>query len=157
MSKSSLYRELPASRRVALVLHAISNHKGARALYATRLVARGGGFRAATLMTWPADRLAKEIVRLNAESAQDELELLQLLYVDVEPAMQITFLTAAGVAHENGVIPEGLEPPYANAESVARGASAVRAAHGEDGLHYLRVLVRYNLGAWPGLDAAIAS
>lgn len=155
MSKSSLYRALAAPRRVALVQHAITNHKGARALYAQRLVAKGGGFRAATLMTWPPDRLAKEIVRLNAESAQDELELLQLLYVDLEPAIQITFLEAAGVAHEKGVIPEALEPPYASGEAVARGADAVRAAHGDDGLHYLKVLVRYNLGAWPGLDSAI--
>ncbi len=155
MSKTSLYRALPATRRTALVLHAITNHKGARALYASRLVSRGGGFRAATLMTWPADRLAKEIVRLNAESAQDELELLQLLYVDMEPAIQITFLDAAGVAHENGVIPEGLEPPYASEDKVAAGAAAVLSAHGDEGLHYLRVLVRYNLVAWPGLDRAI--
>jgi hypothetical protein len=155
MSKSSLYRELPSARRLQLVLHAITSHKGARALYAQRLVAKGGGFRAATLMTWPADRLAKEIVRLGAETPQDELELLQLLYVDIEPSIQITFLNAAGVAHENGVLPEGLEPPYANAESVARGAEAVLAAHGDEGRHYLRTLVRYNLVAWPGLDSAI--
>lgn len=157
MSKTSLYRALPAARRVALVLHAITNHKGARALYASRLVAKGGGFRAATLMTWPADRLAKEIVRLNAESAQDELELLQLLYVDMEPAIQITFLEAAGVAHENGVIPEGLEPPYASAAAVGNGAAAVIAKHGDDGLHYLKVLVRYNLVAWPGLDTHLSA
>jgi hypothetical protein len=157
MSKASLYRALPAPRRVELVLHAITNHKGARALYASRLVAKGGGFRAATLMTWPADRLAKEIVRLNAESAQDELELLQLLYVDLDPSIQITFLEAAGVAHEKGVIPEGLEPPYAAADAVAKGAMAVIASHGDAGLHYLRVLVKYNLVAWPGLEAHITA
>ena len=153
MSKASLYRALPATRRAALVLHAITNHKGARAMYAQRLVARGGGFRAATLMTWPADRLAKEVVRLNAETPQDELELLQLLYVDLEPGVQITFLDAAGVAHENGVMPEGLEPPYAAPEAVARGVAAVKERHGEDGTHYLQVLARYAPSAWPGLDA----
>ena len=42
MSKSSLYRALPADRRVSLVLHALTNHKGPRALYATRLVSKGG-------------------------------------------------------------------------------------------------------------------
>ena len=155
MSKASLYRSLPSTRRVALVLHAISNHKGARAMYAQRLVARGGGFRAATLMTWPPDRLAKEVVRLNAETPQDELELLQLLYVDLEPAIQITFLDAAGVAHENGVMPEGLEPPYAAPDAVAKGAAAVLERHGEDGAHYLQVLVRYALAAWPGLDTKV--
>lgn len=151
MSKSSLYRALPADRRVSLVLHAITNHKGARALYATRLVAKGGGFRAVKLMTWPADKLAREIVRLNAETPQDELELLQLLYVDVEPAIQITFLDAAGVAHDKGVIPEDLELPYASPEAVQKGAAAVRAAHGESGEHYLKVIGRYNSAAWPGL------
>src|SRR6188768_475488 len=133
MSKASLYRALPLARRVALVQHAITNHKGARAMYAQRLVAKGGGFRAATLMTWPADRVAKEVVRLNAELPQDELELLQLLYVDLEPTIQITFLDAASVAHENGVMPEGLEPPYAAPDAVARGAAAVIARHGDDG------------------------
>ena len=155
MSKASLYRALPSARRVALIQHAITNHKGARAMYAERLVAKGGGFRAATLMSWPADRVAKEVVRLNAESAQDELELLQLLYVDLEPAIQITFLDAAGVAHENGVMPEGLEPPYAAPDAVARGADAVLAQHAEGGAHYLQVLVRYALGAWPGLDSKV--
>ena len=136
--------------------HAIVNHKGARALYAQRLVAKGGGFRAATLMSWAPDRLAKEIVRLNAETAQDELELLQLLYVDVDPSIQITFLEAAGVGHENGVINEGLEAPFASTDAVAQGAAAVLAAHGDDGRHYLQVLVRYNLAAWPGLESAVA-
>lgn len=155
MSPSSLYRALPATRRVALVQHAIANFKGTRALYAQRLVAKGGGFRAATVMAWSAERLAREVVRLNAENAQDELELLQLLYVDLEPAIQIAFLDAAGVTHENGVIPEGTEPPYANAEAVARAAALVKEQHGDNGLHYLGVLVRYNLAAWPGLDALI--
>jgi hypothetical protein len=155
MAKTSLYRALPAARRVALVTHAIVTYKGAKALYASRLVAKGGGFRAATLVSWPPERLAKEIVRLNAESATDELELLQVLYVDMEPGIQITFLNAAGVTHENGVLPEGLEPPYAPAEAVAAGAAAVKAAHGEDGEHYLRTLVRYNLAAWPGLDTLV--
>jgi len=156
MSKSSLYRALPSTRRVALVQHAIANFKGTRALYAQRLVAKGGGFRAATLVAWPAERLAKEVVRLNAEAAQDELDLLQLLYVDLEPAIQITFLDAAGVSHENGVIAEGLEAPYATAEVVAQAAATVIAKHGDDAKHYLHVLVRYNGTAWPGLDEQLA-
>lgn len=155
MSKTSLYRALPASRRVTLVHHAIANHRGTKALYAQRLVAKGGGFRAATLITWSADRLAKEVVRLNAETAQDELDLLQLLYVDLEPSIQITFLDAAGVTHENGVIAEGVEAPYASADAVAKAAAAVTAAHGDDGQHYLKVLVKYNLAAWPGLDTVV--
>ena len=155
MSKSSLYRALPAARRVALVQHAVSAFKGTRAIYAQRLVDKGGGFRVATLMTWPPDRLAKEVVRQNAETPQDELELLQLLYVDLEPAIQISFLDAAGVAHENGVIAEGAEAPYASAEAVVRAADRVLAQHGDDGRHYLSVLVRYNLAGWPGLDTRV--
>ncbi len=157
MASLSPFRMLPAERRIALVTHALSNHKGARATYVQRLVARGGGFRAATLMPWPADRLAREVVRLNAASATDELELLQLLYVDLEPAIQITFLEAAGVAHEKGVIDEKLEPPYAASDAVTRAATLVHETHGADGVHYLRTLERYNLLAWPGLDAALAT
>lgn len=155
MPPQSPYRSLPAERRVALLVSAMSASREVRALYAGRLVARGGGFRAATLLAWPVERLAKEVVRLNAQSASDELDLLQYLYVDLEPAIQITFLDAAGVKHDNGKIEESLEPPFADAEAVARGADAVKAAHGEDGLRYLRTLVRYNLAAWPGLDAHV--
>ena len=157
MSKTSLYRALPVARRVALVQHAVTNFKGTRAMYAQRLVAKGGGFRAATLVTWPAERLAKEVVRLNAETAQDELELLQLLYVDLEPDTQIAFLDAAGVAHENGVIPESAEPPYADADTVARAASLLQEKYGDQATHYLSVLVRYNLAAWPGLEKHVTA
>jgi hypothetical protein len=155
MPALSPYRSLPAARRVSLVQHAITAHKEARAKFAQRIVSRGGGFRAAAVMAWSAERLAKEVVRFNAESAVDELELLQLLYVDLEPAIQITFLDAAGVSHEGGVIPEALEPPYASVDAVAAGVTATRAAHGEDGERYLRALVRYNAGAWPGIDTLV--
>ena len=150
-SSRTPYRALPATRRIQLVAHAISSHQGARATYIQRILARGGGFRAVTLQSWPAERLAREVVRLNAESAQDELELLQLLYVDLEPGVQITFLDAAGVKHENGKIAEELEVPYADAEGVKRGAAAVKEKHGEEGMHYLRTIARYGQDAWPGI------
>lgn len=157
MSPTSPYRSLPPARRVALLTHALTTSREARALYVQRLVVRGGGFRAVTLQSWPADRLAREVVRLNAETAHDELDLLQLLYVTLEPAVQITFLDAAGVAHERGVIPELLEPPYADAEAVRRAADAVVQAHGTDGVRYLRTLARYSPDAWPGVAALAAA
>ncbi len=153
----SPYRTLPPARRAALVTHAIANRREARAVYVQRLVSRGGGFRAVTLQGWPAERLAREVVRLNAETAHDELDLLHLLYVELEPAIQITFLDAAGVPHDNGVMAESLEAPYADADAVQRGAAAVRAAHGVDGVRYLRTLARYSPDAWPGVadEAAV--
>jgi hypothetical protein len=158
MPKSlSPFKSLPADRRLWLVQQALARHKGARTIYAQRLAAKGGGFRAVTLMTWSAEKLAKECLRLNALTPQDELELLQLLYVDIEPQYQITFLDACGVAHENGVMPEELELPYATAEKVQPAAEAVLAAHGDAGRHYLRTLVVYNLMAWPGLDAVVSA
>jgi hypothetical protein len=157
MASLSPFRSLSSERRLALITHALTQHKGARAKYIQRLVARGGGFRAASLQSWPSERLAKEVLRLNAQDTFDELELLQLLYVDLEPAIQITFLEACGVAHENGVIDETLEAPYTTAEAVARGAAAVIAAHGEDAFPYLRALERYNLAGWPGLDTVLAN
>ena len=156
MAIHSPYRSLPPARRVALVAHAVGSNRQARALYMQRLVARGGGFRAATLQSWTADRLAREVVRLNAETAQDELDLLQLLYVDLEPAIQITFLDAAGVPHENGSMPEELQPPYADAAAVRAAAAAVRERHGEDGERYLRTLARYSGDGWPGIEDVVA-
>lgn len=155
MPSVSPYRSLPAARRVALVAHAITTQKGARGRFAQRLVSRGGGFRATAVVGWPVDRLAREVVRMNAEQATDELELLQLLYVELEPAMQITFLEAAGVRHENGVIEESLAPPFAEAAAVARAVTAVREAHGDDGERYLRALVKYSADAWLGIDALV--
>lgn len=156
MRTPSPYRSLPPARRVELVTHAVSASRDSRQFWIQRLVQRGRGYRAVTLHSWPSDRLATEIVRLNAETAPDELDLLQLLYVELEPAIQITFLDAAGVRHENGSMPEELEPPYADADAVRRAASAVREQHGEDGMRYLRTLVRYSPEAWPGIEGVVA-
>ncbi|CAA9343412.1 MAG: hypothetical protein AVDCRST_MAG40-2509 [uncultured Gemmatimonadaceae bacterium] len=155
MPTPSPYRSLPPDRRVALVLHAVTTSRESRALYIQRLMARGGGFRAVTLQSWPADRLAREVVRMKAETAQDELDLLQLLYVELEPAIQASFLDAAGVPHENGRIADDAEPPYADADAVRRAAAAAEAQHGDDGRRYLRTLARYNREAWPGIETLV--
>ena len=155
MSKLTPYRMLTPERRVTLVIHAMKSGREGREQFIQRLVSRGGGFRAVTLRTWPVDRVAKEIVRMKAESATDELDLLQLLYLEVDPSIQITFLDAAGVEHENGKMPESLETPYTDADAVKRGAVAVKERHGEDGVHYLRTIERYSLEGWPGIDAIV--
>lgn len=151
MANLSPYRSLPPERRIALLTHAMKASREARALYVQRLVARGGGFRAVTLQSWPVDRLARELVRMNAETPQDELDLLHLLYVELEPAVQTTFLDAAGVRHENGRMADDLEPPYASADAVRRASAEVRERHGEDGMRYLRTLARYSPDGWPGI------
>lgn len=156
MPPLSPYRSLPPARRVALITHVITSSREARALYVQRLTARGGGFRAVTLQTWPVDRLAREVVRMNAEKPQDELDLLQLLYVEMDPSIQITFLNAAGVPHEQGKMADELAAPYADADSVRRAATAVREQHGDDGMRYLRTLARYNAEGWPGIDTVVA-
>ena len=78
---ASPYRSLPAERRLALVTRAIKGTREIRALFVQRVLKKGGGFRVATLQSWPPDKLAREIVRMNAETAEDELTLLNLLYV----------------------------------------------------------------------------
>lgn len=153
MAPVSLYRSLTAERRLALVTHLLTTRKEVRARFVARLVARGGGFRAVTVNGWPLAQLAREFVRLNAQSLEDEIELLQALYLEVEPGIQACFLDAAGVKHEGGAIDEGLEPPFADAAAVAKAAAAVREQFGEDGAHYLRTIARYNGAAWPGIDA----
>jgi hypothetical protein len=156
MATPTPYRSLPADRRLALVTRAMSVHKALRAQFVQRIVSRGGGFRAVTLMGWPVERLAKEVVRMNAESGQDELDLLHLLYVEFEPAIQVTFLDAAGVRHANGVIEEELQPPYCDEAGVRRGVEAVLAAHGDAGRHYLHTITTYNAASWPGIEGVMA-
>lgn len=155
-SPKSPWRSLNGDRRVAILVRLFAEQKEARALYIQRLISRGGGFRASTLVGWPAEKLAREVVRLNAPNADDEVELMQALYVDLEPAIQEQFLEAAGVKHEGAVIAEGVEAPYCDAESVARAAAAILAAHGEAAEHYLRTIARYNPEGWPGVDDVVA-
>src|SRR3954468_19275271 len=115
MATVSPYRSLPTERRVALVVHTIKASKEGRAIFVQRLAARGG-FRVTTLQQWAAEKLAAEIVRTKGGSSGDERDLLHLLYVPLEPAIQITFLDAAGVKHDNGNIGEELTSPYADAD-----------------------------------------
>jgi hypothetical protein len=155
MATLTPYRSLPADKRVALVTHVIKASKEGRAIMVARMMSRGG-FRAQTLQQWPPEKLAGEIVRMKAETGNDELDLLHLLYVELEPAIQTTFLDAAGVKHDAGKIPEELQSPYADEAGVKRGVAAVRAKHGEDGERYLKTLARYAAEAWPGIESAIA-
>lgn len=146
----SLYRELPSARRVALLTKLISERKEIRAVYIARMTKRGG-FRAVTLQQWPAAKLAQEVVRMNAQTADDEIDLLQALYVDVEPQIQADFLAAAGVKADGASIDDALEPPYCDAAAVKKAAAHVQSTHGEAGMHYLRTIARYNPGGWPGI------
>ena len=156
MPQLSPYRSLPLDRRVALVAFQLANQRGARTAFIQRLCSRGGGFRPATFQSWPAERLAKEVVRLKVESGDDEFGLMQTLYVDMDPSIQAVFLDTAGVKHTNGRMEEDAEPPFADAAAVTRAALALGASHGEDGLRYLRTIQRYAADAWPGLDNALA-
>jgi hypothetical protein len=154
MANPSPYRSLPAEKRVALVTHVIKASKEGRMIMIQRMMSRGG-FRPVTLQQWPAEKLAAEIVRTKAESGSDELDLLHLLYVELEPGIQSDFLDAAGVKHDHGKIPEDLKTPYADEAGVKRGVAAVRTKHGEDGERYLRALARYATDAWPGIASAV--
>ena len=150
MANLSPYRSLPAEKRVQLVAHVIKASKEGRMLMVQRMMTRGG-FRATTLQSWPAEKLAGEIVRMKAESSNDELDLLHLLYVQLEPAIQITFLDAAGVKHENGSMPEDIKSPFADGAAVERASTRVWQHHGDDGMRYLRTLARYAANDWPGI------
>lgn len=154
MATPSPYRSLPSDRRLALVTHAIKASREGRALFVERLAGRGG-FRPTTLQQWPPEKLAAEVVRTKAESSNDELDLLHLLYVQIEPAIQITFLDAARVKHEAGAMAEDLTSPYADAAAVERGAKEVHQKHGDDGMRYLRTLVRYSRADWPGIEEQV--
>ena len=151
MTHPSPYRSLPSSRRQALVAHDIGASRDSRDTYLRAMVARGGGFRPEKLRKWPADQLAREVVRHSLETPQDELRLLVILYVELEPELQITFLDTLGVRHDQGSIPDDLEPPFADAASIRIAADALIASHGDEARRYLRTIARYNDTAWPGL------
>lgn len=155
MANPSLFRLLPAARRVALLTRLLTDRKELRAVLAQRMTKRG--FRAVTVLAWPPAKLAQEVVRMNAQTADDELDLLQALYVDVEPQIQAAFLEAAKVKAEGAVIDESLRPPFADAEAVARAAAVVQERFGADGEHYLKTIARYNPEGWPGIEWVVAA
>lgn len=153
MADASPYRSLPVETRQRLVEHELGAYRSARQAFIQAIVAKGGGFRPETLRKWPPAQLAREVVRRNLETFGDELRLLQLLYVELEPGLQIAFLDACGVKHRNGSIEdEGEEDaPLADEATVRRAAEALLASHGEEARHYLRTIAAYNSEAWPGL------
>lgn len=151
MALVSPYRTLSVEQRVRLIAHDAGSNREARRGYAARILARGGGFRAETLKKWTPEQVAKEMVRFNLETPYDELNLLQLLYVELEPGLQTAFLDFVGMKHEDGKIPDDLEPPFADEAAVRGAAVKLVAQHGEDGLRYLRTIALYNGQAWPGL------
>ena len=156
MSKLSPYRSLPSARRLAVLIYALNADRGVRDAYVRRLVVLGGGFRAETLKKWPVDQLAKEIIRRSVEGPQDELQLLLLLYVEVEPVYQTTFLGATGVPHDGANIADDLPIPFADAATVKQAAEALIAQFGDEALAYLRTIALYNGAAWPGLAELVA-
>jgi hypothetical protein len=151
MANASPYRTLSASQRMTLVAHDITASREARDGYVRAIVTRGGGFRPEKLRKWPAEQLAREVVRYNLETPHDELRLMVILYVELEPALQIEFLDATGVKRDGASIPEDTEPPFADAPRVKSAAESLLAKHGEDGRRYLRTIAIYNGEAWPGL------
>jgi hypothetical protein len=157
MAAISPYRALTPDERAELIVRVIKANKATRALFVMRVLEKLRGFRAVTLQKWPADQLAREVVRLKAETPQDEFDLLLALYVELEPEIQIAFLDAAGVKHEKGAIDDELDPPYGDAAGVAAGVAAVRAAHGARGERYLQTLLFYNSELWPGIETLVTA
>ena len=151
MPNNTPYRTLPTSQRLTLVAHEIAHNPESREGYIRSIVSRGGGFRPEKLRKWPPDQLAREIVRHNLETPQDELSLMVALYVELEPAIQIAFLDLAGVARDGASIPDDLTPPFADAATVRRAAETLLQRHGGDARRYLRTILLYNSEAWPGL------
>lgn len=152
MATLTPYRLLPVERRLALLTYDLQHNPESRSEYAQRLARNGGGFRTSKVRKWPVEQLAREIVRRRLEGPAEELGLLQLLYVELEPEIQITFLNAAGVEHQQGVIDPEMAPPFADADAVRKGVAAVREQHGEAAEHYLQTIALYSSDAWPGIE-----
>lgn len=156
MADASPYRSLPAETRLRLVTHEITSDRTARQLYMQAVLEKGGGFRPATLKKWPPAQLAREVVRRNLESFGDELRLLQLLYVELEPGLQVAFLDACGVKHTDGSIDDELDGALADEATVRGAAERLVAERGDEARHYLRTIAAYNSEAWPGLREFLA-
>jgi hypothetical protein len=152
----SPYRSLPAEKRQALVLHEMQRAPAQRELFVRRIASRPGGFRLETVRKRPTEQLAREIVKFALENAAEEVAMLQTLYLELEPELQIEFLDACGVKRDGVAIHDDVKPPFADAATVRTAAIALVERHGESARHYLRTIATYNADGWPGLGDVLA-
>ena len=113
-------------------------------------------FRPQSIRKLPSERVVSRLVRL-AEDVPENLLFQYIFHLHMSDRRQLlaTFLDAAGIPHENGVLdlPEDYEGP--DAAEVERAARDLVAAEGHEAVVYLATLKVADRDFWSALDPVL--
>jgi len=113
-------------------------------------------FRPQSIRRLPSERVVSRLVRL-AEDVPENLLFQYIFHLHMSDRRQLlaTFLDAAGIPHENGVLdlPEDYEGP--DAAEVERAARDLVAAEGHEAVVYLATLKVADRDFWSALDPVL--
>lgn len=118
-------------------------------------LARRLNFRAKTIQTMAADRLAKHLAQMSDVSDAVASRALIAYHFADQRAVMAAFLDALGIAHENGLIKEENVPAPDKAK-VEEAVKAVKAAHDAGDVDlYLRTLAALDPETWAVIDEIV--
>ena len=113
-------------------------------------------FRPQSIRKLPSERVVSRLVRL-AEDVPENLLFQYIFHLHMSDRRELlaTFLDAAGIPHEDGVLdlPEDYEGP--DAANVERAARELVAAEGHEAVGYLATLKVADRDFWSALDAVL--
>ena len=113
-------------------------------------------FRPQSIRKLPSERVVSRLVRL-AEDVPENLLFQYIFHLHMSDRRELlaTFLDAAGIPHEDGVLdlPEDYEGP--DAANVERAARELVAAEGHEAVVYLATLKVADRDFWSALDAVL--
>jgi tetratricopeptide (TPR) repeat protein len=134
-----LWNALPASDREAAAIAFLSSDQSQKARRgATKLIADQRHFRPQTVATWPADKMAAWVAKLEVTDDGWAWNAIIALHTGPRAGMVAGFLDDAGIPHEGASIADGWSPD----EPVA-ASTLIRAADGLVARHPLVDVVVY--------------
>jgi hypothetical protein len=149
---SQLWKQLPPERK-ALAAEAFWRDENAAVEQAEAVaaIAQRLKFRAKSVISLPVEKKAKYLMSLVGISELLAARLLVAYHLQHQRPMMASFLDAAGISHEDGLIAdENLEPP--SAETLESAATALNASYPSDDVTlYFSTLIWQDPDTWGGL------
>ncbi len=122
-----------------------------------QLMSKRYNFRLKSLQALPAARKAKMLLEFPSLPPDIIVALLAALHLTHRKEMLTTFLDAAGIPHQNGVLSEEAEKSKPSDEKVQSAIEAIRSRFPENEVNtYLQVLYLQDPDYWSALKPVVA-
>jgi hypothetical protein len=123
---------------------------------ASAALARKLNFRMKSVRALPTETRARYLAQMSDVSDMVAMRALVAYHMANERPMMASFLDAAGIAHDNGVI-TAESVPTPEAASIAKAVEAIRASYPSEAVDlYLRTLVAVDEDTWSGISPLLA-